>query len=626
MKKIKFVFLLFLIVFIFGCDQNKEPENPALLIFKEFESSQNVKMEAKLNIDEVGSLSLFEYIVVNNNLLQMQMSGTDIKYIYDLTNNLMYYNGYRWNGVIPIIPEESDKADISFIDYMSDITYESKNFTTKIIAKIDFKKMEQNSNLFENFEDNIQFDDNSFNNIEIKIFNEKVEYLKIYSDKKVNENNYIYFVVKQYGNDFNETISLDDYYNQVTSSELFAENILIDLEEMTKTQESAPMYQFELDTDNYAVRKGEMINISGVIYDNSIMPKRITKEYIKIIGDYDINTIGAYPLKAVTYHKGIKLEADFVLNVIDFKYTEALKYTSKTFNNSKFQFAYDNYYGICDNRKLYIYDLDFQDKCYEYNLNTNIISYYLKDNYLYLAGYEDYFSNYFSLKEDEFKGHIFKINLENLTIEKDVLINRYIYSIVVDKYNNVIFSKGHNGSQNIEQINLDTEEIITIKKEVPTKSKLLYDEESESIYLINSSSNKIPLRYCYDIYTKTYKFYYEDNKFEKIDYVDDNKRNAENDIVDSEYRYCFDIDGLNSFSPSNYNSQYFLLYYNSNITDEAVVYGSRSVILIYDKETKMQTNYHITNIPNLMISSVHYYNGKIYFFDEEIGELYFITK
>lgn len=627
MKKVKILIFIFLMMILVGCNQDKKPENPALTAFKEFEKTNNVKMELRIGSKDMGQMQLLDYTIVENSLIQMELSQTDVKFILDLSTNHMYYEGYEWNGIVEVEPDETINSNMSFTDYMDNISYQEEDNVTFINAKIDFQALINESGLFDIYEDVI-FEESPLNDIVIEVKDNKVEEICIYQDKETAKDEFIKLVVYSYGEDFYNTITLANRYEFVNDEETFNDKMGLDLEHMLGLP-STSGYQFSLDRSNYYIKEGTNLNLSGNVYYNQNLKNKVWNDDIEIVGYYDINTPGEYKLYATTNCADGALIDEFVLTVIGDKNVNASLYTAKTYLGSKYQFAFDKYYGICDNKKLYLYDLD-NNNCYTFDLKGHGSSYFAKDNYLYVTSYEDY-DNYYYLDDDEFVGHIFKINLTNLNVEKDVTINRYPYSIVVDKYDNVFISKGNNGFEYIEKVDLDTLEITPFKEYVTSKSQLLYDEQSESIILAHTASTAYPCRYKYDPSTKTYKFYFE------YGYVKDQFCNASrnlNKVMYGSYLYDFSNSIMTCVEIFNHRETYpssgFSFKSVSNITNEEAIaarsYSGAIIVGTYNLSTKVQTNYYITNVSNSEISSTHSYNGKIYFFNQVTGELLYIIK
>lgn len=631
MKKILIIVIISFVLFISGCENTT---NTTLQIFKEFESSQNITYRVSVNTDKFKNRNVYEYSLVENTLVSIELlQGIYQEFIFDLDNKVKYYNGEDWNGMIKFKEDIDLYRFVKFTDYMSNIKYISEKNSTKIVAKLDFNKLNEKTMLFYHFDKYYKDVDFTSSTIEINITEELVEYFCIYPNKEENENIFICFDIYKYGSTIYNEIDLEDRYEELDNHDLFNQKVELDIYNALEKEPPASIelgITLRLSLKEYCVKQGGELYINGYLYKNGKFLSYVYLEHLNIIGDYDLDIPGVYKLIATTTVDDQVVSTNFSINVIGDNYTTADKATNKILKNSKYQFGFDNYYGVCSNNKLFLFDLNYTNKYYEFDLHGTGNSYYVKDNYLYITSYEPY-ENYSYLDEDEFTGHIIKINLNTYAVEKEVTINRFPYSIIVDKYNEVFISKGHNGFGPIEKVDFETGTLTPLKENISTGSVLLYDEVSESIISISTKSSADPEQYKYDQITKEYKLIKIFSDITSSGICDSVTSSNVNKAMCESY-YCDFTNGFFTYEEiynyrfkSYYTDHSFNYESESNITKDYVViaqsYSDSVIVGTFDVKTKVQNNYLISNIVESRISSIHYYNGKIYLFNQTTGEL-----
>ena len=146
MKKILIIVIISFVLFISGCENTT---NTTLQIFKEFESSQNITYRVSVNTDKFKNRNVYEYSLVENTLVSIELlQGIYQEFIFDLDNKVKYYNGEDWNGMIKFKEDIDLYRFVKFTDYMSNIKYISEKNSTKIVAKLDFNKLNEKTSVF----------------------------------------------------------------------------------------------------------------------------------------------------------------------------------------------------------------------------------------------------------------------------------------------------------------------------------------------------------------------------------------------------------------------------------------------------------------------------------------------
>lgn len=621
MKKNFMFFILLLSVFVFvGC---KDLDSPLHQELRNFEKAKAARMEITINngiyykkgYDCAFTGDLVEFTYPNRQYERV---------IYDVRNGIEYYEGYECSYSAKnkrII----DSRALVLEKYMSKFSYEEGAASSYITAKFNIIKMVKDSVDFDLFDNDLYQIRKVYTDCWIKIFFKegKVKEIKIYPNYDEYEYTYISYQIYEYGDQINRDITLKDNYEEFSNYDKFLEAIEEDRNFSLYPDVSLNGHYIELNKKVFvfsttakkheiSFHVGELgAGIVGDVYDTEEVD---LKEHFK---DIDFSVPGTYEKLFVYEYEGEKL-ADFItIHIVEESEIKATKFADDM-PNSQEQFFFDNYLGLAYKITLYLYDLDDISEKHTFNIVGLYSSYYAKDNYLYVAGYEKVNENG---NEEDYISYITKINVDTFEIEKQFTIDRYVSNMVVDKYDNIIFSKGNGEHVTFEMYNASKDKLEFIGNDDSTdysKNAILsYDKENEIIrYINNNSETKV---FEYDSSINNYKYVNKVSvgSFSLIEYVKDSQ------IIFSQYYYDF-----------NEKKQYYFLslkdtYTNTftgnsgTINEGLVIIGSRSnnknySLAVIDTETYSQANVTITgiNLYTELISKIHYYNGKIYLYDK----------
>lgn len=629
MKKLQLLFSFLILISLIGCSKTPQQYKN----FQKFENSKACFFEVGVVAD--GSYTFIMECVSKNNLVEIQFdSQKNAKFIYDTKNNKEYYNGVYNNYCICVDPFTTTNV-VSMLDYMEDITYSKSGKTSCMFAKFDFNKMSTNILGYEFIDidgDFKEFFTDCY--IGVDIINNLVKEIRIYPNYGESKNVYLKYIVFEYGNTISKDIVLKDDYTSLKTVEAFVQKIEEDLSS-TENPNLEPTYSMfvrkqpillEIDTEEYYFE----VNF----YKNGYY---LTEKYLgldSLSGDFNLKKPGEYEVTISTSIYGVDVNYTFTINVIDKQITTSNDECS-IIANTKAQFSFDNYFVANIDNFLYLYNLDNLPRHRIFDIKCNYSSYYVKDNYLYVASYEDYdYYTYNYGNDEDFSGYITKINLDTLKIDKQVKVNRFISNILVDKYDKIIITKGQNGFSTLELFDMTNETFTTLigdffHSSESTCGVLVYDELTESIIHINTTSTGKPSVYKYDHSIKNYKYF---NELEDLrgpylcNFVNDRYNNK---ALLGEYYYDFSnntviyqkmfniVDRSYGFTTSEYGT----------ISEQYVIVGKAHyngyILGILDNKTKTQINLVVEDLvcDGKTITNIHYYNGKIYLFNSQTNKL-----
>lgn len=628
MKKILIVFIVFFnLFFCVGC---KEVSNPLHKEFRNFEDAKAGRLEVSVQ-NGIYSQKVYD-CAFKDNLIEFTYPNRKYdRVIYDVKKGIEYYEGYECNysaknkKIIngrPLILER----------YMSKFSYEEADDSSSITAKFNIIKMTKDSLGLEFFGSDLNEIRKVYTDCWISIILKegKVKEIKIYPNYEEYEFTYISYYIFEYGDQINIDIALKDNYDEFTNYNDFVAAVEEGRSFSLYPDISPKGYYIKLKEKKFVLsttaKKHEISFYvaergAGLVEDVYSSERVDLKEHFK---DIDFSVPGTHERLFVYEYEGEKL-ADFItIHIVEEKEVTASAVASKLPNSQK-QFFYENYLGLVFSNSLYLYDLNDMSENHSFDIMGNYKSYYFKDDCLYVASYEKINNND---AEDDYISYITKINLNTFEVEKQFSIDRYVSEMVVDKYGNIIFSKGAGDQVTFEMYNASKEKLEYIEnnesKDYCKNAVLLYDEVNERINYLSTQTKDSSRIFEYDSEMGNYKYVNElENTFcSSYNYALNYTKN--NQIISND---CY-----HNFNDSKNNChKFYSLFYNydnqfinattATINDNLAMIGRRYnkeyLVGIIDTQTYGQTNVIIKGIElnSDSISELHYYNGNIYLYD-----------
>lgn len=397
------------------------------------------------------------------------------------------------------------------------------------------------------------------------------------------------------------------------------ENTIVDISDMNLV----------LDISYFTLSVNEEFNeqLSGVLKDDVHIYELESNNFVhsnwvfQVEGLYQVSVIVNF--RGYTFRTSIEIE---VKNYVNDYLTINLDFCGKI----QYVIEYDKYLYLCDDLYIYKYDLNLMQYVDKLNLRCVANSHCIYKGYLYISAHYSFSS--FTSKDSECKGTITQIDLSSFKITKQVDVDGYPKSIVVDKRGYVMVGRGNSQHGIFRKINMDTGESTKIFN-CYYNDVFYYCEQRDCIVEIDLDTTQQFVSHPYNSSTDTY--YYSRNEL-GIDY--DDLLKLKDDLVITKNRYCiFDPTNLhfNSYSIQDYNNMYNN-YEVAEYDGEYVYYlgiNENNIEGMYDryiiKNEVFTKDYDVFAIkyPNdSSILNLYSYNGKLYIINSNNELLIYLNK
>lgn len=225
-------------------------------------------------------------------------------------------------------------------------------------------------------------------------------------------------------------------------------------------------------TSKITSNNGDVYEISDedLIYDRNL---KISKEGIYFL-DVEIVFQGKTYKAQATLHVQ---ESDLIAETFALTDEEAINY-----------FIVDNYLLIVTSTTLYKCDTNTKTIIGSVNLNGEYTTHYLKDDYLYVAT---------RISSSPSTSAIAKIKLSDFELEKEIEINEYPHSIIVDNRDIAYFTVKEGQNDHIRKLDFESETCTITSLDSDLKDILLYDKENDIIAALDIPSSNPPEKFIY---------------------------------------------------------------------------------------------------------------------------------
>lgn len=628
MKKMIIFFSLLIVLCFTSC---KSQEEKAL---EKFLNSPNLQTDIMLRMEQ-------DYTAVEQTLCELKINSEEMSILLyqaestiyiNTNNNTIYYsnkNGKYYSIInnqnimdsIPISTYTKEK-DLDIFDYIINITYSTNYFS----FDLDFKKMlvdnidEPNKELYDDI--NIPAI-NCFGTIKEGLVNSfTVDFTNILSllgDLGYSVEGKLFICLENinYVDEVKPLNSIKESDFLYKSPDFIVGQITQDIENLYNENKEPiqPTYRIGWIEKNYNIKVNEPLILNGYLYDINYNYIYLNYCDITYTPELDLSKLG-------------KTEYTISINYDDYEFTEKINVnivgeTIKSDEEIKIiengitkTFRVNNFLLICDINTMYKYNLENNTIEGSVDLKCQANSIYVKDGYVYVA------ANFPAVGYDfnNLQGTITKINLDNFTITKQMIVDFYPYSIFVDNRNNILVGKGEDQHIKYSSINIDTEEITHLEHLYGYENDyLIYSEEKDAFMSI--TTNHTGDNPWYKFNGTTYEN--TNSSITNINYLSYIYNNGEI-IIESTYGNLvlgsFNS-GINDYSFKNYEFYYeksnyvnsTLVTYNDNKVYCLTSYDDllKGTFCILDLETDYITSFDI-DILSSNIESINYYNGKIY--------------
>ncbi len=469
MKKICFIIIMVVFsLFMTSCTETYTKEGE----LKKFFSSHSFDLTYSIKVPNQKAI-IFKFVQTEDAFLMEYVAdfgSEDLSIIIDKDNNLFYDLGKN----IALVESEQEEIDeeIDAFDYIYNIQ-ESENMLT-----FDFDMVEYIESMDMDLSGMILYADD-------------VSFTCYFSDQKISRFDYEVNGVKSiirvmnyvYGkNNSSIDAGIEIEMPELESCVKMSEEELSD-HILTGASGDIDNYRLTVENYNVALTNGEILKTSfkGYIYDDTNGVKVKTLEIDDVVIDESNYTEnGNYLIQVYKDYCGKRLTADIVLQVKNDMVVESIAKLDMI-EKLNYMFKLDEYIYLCDDKYLYKFDIECKELLGKLDLKCIGNSHYVKDDYLYVAAHYPYDTTYND--SDSYLGTVTKIKLSEFKVEKQVHVNCLPKSIIVDKRDNVILSKGANQHVDIDQVDMETGKLTHIFSGYQN-DVLLYDEVDDAITVL----------------------------------------------------------------------------------------------------------------------------------------------
>lgn len=358
-------------------------------------------------------------------------------------------------------------------------------------------------------------------------------------------------------------------------------------------------------------------DLTGYLYGDD--HHNIVKEFEEgeiHIEDATFTECGVYKIKAYANYFDMEFVSEIEVKIIP-KINVKESHDIEEIEAVSYGFTIGDYIYLCDEKYIYKFDKEGKNLFGKLDINYNIVSHYIKDNYLYVL------TSYSKDASDEFYvGSISIINLNDFTITKQTSLNCAPTSIIVDNRDNVIITRLEERSMGISTVNMETGELKSIMG-ASYRDSLLYDSKNDTIILLTKSDSGP---------NETYK--YQDGEWvfnEHSPIQDDSIYYASQDRIITKrgvYDYNtfiedyaltkFTID-YSEFGADNPPVRYITMdeKYAYILAAKGSFEDTPIYLTIYDLDTKEYDNYFVDETYQIHVVFMYSYQGYLYMINDE---------
>ena len=626
--------MLLSVLLVVGC-QNEEDINDDSVgqtvefekekqAFDTFTSAKNIQFSIYGRFGDNGE-TIFEKAVelaIAGEKIQITFDGMDANLIYVGTNKNIYYERtigiteYKFISNLGELTEESEDKNsvLNLSDCITNVVYKDS------LIEFDFDVASIYTAIMGESDDGteippmkatVTIENNAVKEIILDVGTMIKDMLGITSD--VEEFSIVIKDIK-YGNvKINPPLVAVSGYKRL-SVEDFIKLIMEELGFVTEI----PNYEMQLNVSDYCITEGKDLILDGIIKLDGKTVAKLADCTVTFEPQLDLTKIGK-----TEYLIGVNTGYSVLTATI------TVTVLQKEESTGSIELDVDGIYRIFDadgnkliasKNKIYKYDIKNNQKLGEVDLIYTANSIYTKGGFLYVAANDLDSERY--LEDDEYRGTVSKIKLEDFSLVNQVTVNCYPYSIFVDKRDNVIIGKGLDQWIEYSIVDMTTGNLSSVTYGY-NMDYLIYNEQKDAFLSVTQSISSGNDWYYYknngyqqgeeseNKINDVIKIYYNGgivldtvfaNEF-TIAIYDSNKK----DYVTKKYTYGV-LSGYDSFSYSQFIELDGGKVYR--VTGPSGFWGTACVV-IYDTVTN-EVEYRLVKIDSADITNMAVVDGVVY--------------
>ena len=592
--------------------------------FDTFTSAKNIQFSIYGRFGDNGE-TIFEKAVelaIAGEKIQITFDGMDANLIYVGTNKNIYYERtigiteYKFISNLGELTEESEDKNsvLNLSDCITNVVYKDS------LIEFDFDVASIYTAIMGESDDGteippmkatVTIENNAVKEIILDVGTMIKDMLGITSD--VEEFSIVIKDIK-YGNvKINPPLVAVSGYKRL-SVEDFIKLIMEELGFVTEI----PNYEMQLNVSDYCITEGKDLILDGIIKLDGKTVAKLADCTVTFEPQLDLTKIGK-----TEYLIGVNTGYSVLTATI------TVTVLQKEESTGSIELDVDGIYRIFDadgnkliasKNKIYKYDIKNNQKLGEVDLIYTANSIYTKGGFLYVAANDLDSERY--LEDDEYRGTVSKIKLEDFSLVNQVTVNCYPYSIFVDKRDNVIIGKGLDQWIEYSIVDMTTGNLSSVTYGY-NMDYLIYNEQKDAFLSVTQSISSGNDWYYYknngyqqgeeseNKINDVIKIYYNGgivldtvfaNEF-TIAIYDSNKK----DYVTKKYTYGV-LSGYDSFSYSQFIELDGGKVYR--VTGPSGFWGTACVV-IYDTVTN-EVEYRLVKIDSADITNMAVVDGVVY--------------
>lgn len=473
--------------------------------FDTFTSAKNIQFSIYGRFGDNGAVKLEKAVelAIAGEKIQITFDGMDANLIYVGTNKNIYYERtigiteYKFISNLGELTEESEDKNnvLNLSDCITNVVYKDSLIEFDFdVASIYTAIMGENDDGTEipPMKATVTIENNAVKEIILDVGTMIKDMLGITSD--VEEFSIVIKDIK-YGNvKINPPLVAVSGYKRL-SVEDFIKLIMEELGFVTEI----PNYEMQLNVSDYCITEGKDLILDGIIKLDGKTVAKLADCTVTFEPQLDLTKIGK-----TEYLIGVNTGYSVLTATI------TVTVLQKEESTGSIELDVDGIYRIFDadgnkliasKNKLYKYDIKNNQKLGEVDLIYTANSIYTKDGFLYVAANDLDSERY--LEDDEYRGTVSKIKLEDFSLVNQVTVNCYPYSIFVDKRDNVIIGKGLDQWIEYSIVDMTTGNLSSVT-EGYNMDYLIYNEQKDAFLSVTQSRS-----------SGNRWYYYQDNGYQQ---------------------------------------------------------------------------------------------------------------
>ena len=492
-KKNVILFLISLVLVLSGCKSSKERQ------FYRFLNSRKVDLTMSIRAEAQGVKTTLDFvdIIVYKEFLSISFPTSEKSIIVDSKEGKNYYDSETSGKIMTTFEKDEETKEISY--YISDIYVANDRLYFSINVK-EALTVTNGEEFLPITTDKIDCSVSFINNRVSSMHIDLLSYVDIEIDPSIKLD--LIIKVNEYGRKVKKPKIDKEQYKLVDEEEFavtFASEFLgeimssipgLNVNQKPPVEVNPNNCTLYVSQQKYTINKGENIDLVGHLKCEDGGYINVPEGSIKFEKNIDFNKPGIYYSKAICDYEGHTFKTDFNIEVL---IIDPVKTTNKEYGFlDKITNVYsynDQYILVCNNNKVYKYNLSTEKVEGELNLIENIKDIKLKEGYLYVL------TNSSISKEDtSYNSSLTKIKFEDFSLVEQMKIENLGDRFFIDNRNELVVSKKNDQKVDLILVNLENQTSNTLF-ECSKDDYFVYKSDKDAFLVVTNSTNNYWIKY-----------------------------------------------------------------------------------------------------------------------------------